>query len=441
MIPLSALAVIRTLNDAGFEAFIVGGAVRDMLRGVPSDDCDITTNALPEQTMQVFSHCTVIPTGLKHGTVTVVYGDDAFEITTYRTDGTYSDGRHPDDVRFTRSLEEDLARRDFTVNTMAYHPVLGVVDPFGGKDDLQNRQLRCVGDPAKRFTEDALRIARLLRFASVLNFDVDEKTAAAADTLCERLDLVAPERKRVELVKMLCGRNFKSTALRFHKPLCRIVPALSPLYGFEQHNPHHEFTVYEHTVRAVAAAPQDVITRLAVLFHDIGKPSVFSFDENGVGHFYGHAAVSEQIAKETMQALRFDNAAIKAVLPLVHYHDGALTADKKLLRRRWRQLGDRNGVERLIDVKRADASACKLDSVPPHYDDVRAVLDDIERRNDCVNVASLAVNGRDLLACGYHAGPVIGEILEGLLSEVIAETVENDREALLKLAETRWPHG
>ncbi len=438
MISKATSDVIKALNDAGFEAFLVGGAVRDGLRGVSSDDRDITTNALPEQTMAVFAGHRVIPTGLQHGTVTVGFENELFEITTYRTDGSYTDGRHPDHVQFTRSLEEDLARRDFTVNALAFHPDRGIIDPFGGVDDLNRRQLRCVGNPINRFSEDALRIARLLRFASVLAFDIDPSTADAADRLCDRLELVAPERKRVELVKMLTGRRFTDVALALPRPFCRLVPALTPLVGFEQHNPHHDFTVYEHTVRAVGNAPYDTITRLALLFHDVGKPPTFSFDENGIGHFYGHAGVSEQIAKEAMTSLRFDNATIHAVLPLIHYHDGLLFADKKQLRRRLRQLDGRDNVERLLDVKYSDVSAQKHDSIPPDFREIRRLLDDIIRDNDCVHPHSLAVNGHDLINAGFTPGPAIGVMLETLLDEVINERVDNTKEALMQLIESRW---
>lgn len=437
MLSSSACSLIARLNAAGFEAFAVGGCVRDMLLGKKADDIDITTSAHPEQTAALFSDCRVIPTGLSHGTVTVLTDGQAYEITTYRTDGRYSDGRHPDNVRFTSSLKEDLARRDFTVNAIAYHPKDGIVDPFGGQKDLDAHCLRCVGDPSKRFAEDALRIARLVRFAAVLGFAVEPDTAAAAHTLCARLDLVAAERKRVELFKLLTGASFLQASLSFSDILCRIVPCLTPLVGFDQRNPHHDFDIYTHTVRAVDAAPRDLIVRLALLFHDVGKPSCFTVDEQQIGHFYGHAAQSEALAEDALRLLRTDTKTVRAVLPLVRYHDIPLFPSKAFVRRWLSRLGE-DAFFRLLEVKKADASACKENRVPPDFSDILCFAEEIRHDKDCLSRSSLAINGSDLLSLGVPPGPAIGDVLQALLDEVMAGRCDNEKSALEAAVKERW---
>lgn len=437
MLPPSAKQLLTRLHDAGFEAYAVGGCVRDFLRGVTPEDIDITTAATPHEILTVFENLRTIPTGLQHGTVTVLVDGVPFEITTFRTDGTYSDGRHPDSVAFTTLLTEDLARRDFTVNAIAMREDGTVIDPFGGAEDLRNGILRCVGDPEKRFQEDALRIARLFRFMGALGFDVDAATVDAAVRLCDRLDLVAAERKRVELTKALVGEHFLKAATTLPSVLCAIVPALSPLVDFDQHNPHHAFDIYTHTVRAVDAAVRDPIIRLAVLLHDIGKPNTFHMDENGVGHFYGHPAHSNALAEETLHALRFDNATIHAVLPLVAHHDIPISAERRLVKRRLAQFGE-TGLRRLLAVKQADAAGCFADSVPPDFDDIHRLIDDLLAEEACVSLRDLAIGGGDLLTAGFAAGPLIGTILNTLLQDVVEERLPNEREVLLHAAKERW---
>ncbi|MBQ3093999.1 MAG: HD domain-containing protein [Clostridia bacterium] len=439
MLHTTAVTIITRLNKAGFEAFAVGGCVRDAFRGKIADDIDIATSARPEETMAVFADCRVIPTGVAHGTVTVLLDGRSFEITTYRTDGTYSDARHPDSVQYVRTLEEDLARRDFTVNAMAFHPTLGLIDRFGGMEDLHQKRLRCVGDPYKRFSEDALRIARLVRFMSVLGFTVEEETAAAAHALCNRLQAVAAERKQAEFKKMLTGDGFFQTATAFSDVLCELVPPLTPLVGFEQHSPHHDFDVYTHTVRAVHAAEKELYVRLAVLFHDLGKPDTFFTDEQGVGHFYGHPAVSETLAKDALAALRFDNATIQTVLPLVRYHDTQIAPTKRSVRRWLSRLGKEN-FDRLLAVKRADALGCKENSQAPDFSELQQVANDIVREAECFSLSSLAIGGNDLLALGYEASPAIGKILRELLDRVIDEQLPNDAAVLKDYVQRRWPH-
>ncbi len=439
MLPNAAVTVIARLEQAGFDAFAVGGCVRDMLRGVTADDVDITTSAAPDEVMAVFANERVIPTGIAHGTVTVIIEGQSFEVTTYRCDGKYSDSRHPDKVTFTASLTEDLARRDFTVNAMAYHPDKGIIDPFDGQKDLQNGILRCVGDAHTRFTEDALRILRLMRFMSVLSMRADDDTAEAAHALYYRLAAVAAERKRVELTKMLCGDNFETVALAFPEIMCELIPALSPLVDFSQQTPYHDHDAYTHTIKAVAACPNDAIVRLAALFHDLGKPLTFSTGDDGNGHFYGHADHSEVLARDAMTALRFDNATIQAVLPLVKYHHAQIHPERKSVRRWAARLGE-DGLRRLLALKIADAAACKDDVTPPCFDDITAVLDDVIDEADCIHLKSLEINGRDLQALGVPAGPQIGTLLQEMLEAVMTDALQNEREALLNFAKARWQH-
>ncbi len=438
MLSPRALHLIARLEQAGFSAFAVGGCVRDMLRGVTADDVDITTSAWPEQVMEVFADEHTVPTGLAHGTVTVIIDGEAFEVTTFRRDGDYKDGRHPLQVSFDATLTDDLSRRDFTVNAMAFHPETGIIDPFGGQDDLKQGILRCVGDPMKRFEEDALRIARFVRFLSTLDMTADAATADAAHRLYVRLDAVAAERKRVETVKMINGTAFLRVAQDYSDVLTRIIPTLSSLVGFDQHSPHHDYDIYIHTCRAVAACPRDTVTRLAALFHDVGKPAVFTLDENGHGHFYDHATHSESLARQSLIDLRFDNHTIDAVLPLVRHHHIPLTADRRVVRRRLSRFGDVN-LRRLCDLKVADAVACKDDRPTPDYTAFLAMVDRVLAEQDCLSIKDLAVNGDDLFAVGIPRSKEMGRVLQRLFEAVQADACPNTKDALLTLTKEWWP--
>jgi len=436
LLPSSVISILRRLEHAGFSAYVVGGYVRDMLRGVQADDIDITTNALPEQVMQVFSGDRLIPTGLSHGTVTLLSDGTAYEITTFRVDGDYADGRHPDQVSFHATLTDDLARRDFTVNAMAYHPEEGLIDPFGGKQDLEQGILRCVGDPARRFEEDALRIARLLRFMSVLNMTPDPATAEAAHALYPRLAMVAAERKLAEWKKLLLGPAFLRTALAFPDVITQTIPALSPLVGFDQRSPYHDADIYTHTCRTVAACPYDLTLRLAALFHDVGKPATFTVDEHGIGHFYGHAPISESIAEEALAALRLDKATTRAVLPLIRQHHLELKADRRFVRRWLSRLGE-DTLRRLCDLRTADAAAAKAGRPLPDHTAFLSTLDEVLARQDCLHLRDLAVNGADLAAIGVPRDHRMGRLLSELLEAVQEEQCENERTALLAWAKER----
>ncbi len=299
-IPPHAERILTLLNQAGYKAYVVGGCVRDALLSKTPKDWDICTSALPDEMERVFQGFRVVETGLKHGTLTVVLDGIPYEITTFRVDGAYTDHRHPDGVTFVTDVREDLARRDFTVNAMAYHPAEGLIDAFGGQEDLRRGVIRCVGQPEERFREDALRILRALRFASVYGFTIDEETAKAAHELKETLSLVAAERIRAELGKLLCGQGCGNILRAYRDILGQILPQLVPMFDFPQCTPHHRFDVWEHTVRSVENVPATEVLRFTMLLHDAGKPATFTRDEDGVGHFCGHAACSEKIAEAVM---------------------------------------------------------------------------------------------------------------------------------------------
>lgn len=330
-LPPQVNTVFLLLDAAGYEAFLVGGAVRDYVRdGSPAKDWDITTNALPEQVEAVFSEYHLIETGLKHGTVTVVIDHEPIEITTYRIDGDYSDHRHPDSVSFTRSLKDDLERRDFTMNALAYSPKDGVVDLVGGKTDIENGIVRCVGDPDRRFQEDGLRMLRALRFASVYGTEIDEATASAIHRNKSLLRDIAAERIQSELTKMLCGPGVAAILKEFADVIAVAIPEIRPMFGFEQRNPHHNKDIWNHTILVVDSITPAPVLRWAALLHDIGKPSCFSIGADGVGHFFGHAETSTTFAEVILSRLRFDNTGRERILRLIRYHDMPITADRKL---------------------------------------------------------------------------------------------------------------
>ena len=426
------LSVLRRLNDAGYQAWFVGGCVRDMLLGVPPKDFDLTTSALPEQVCKVFSSERVIPTGLKHGTVTVLLDGQPIEVTTYRVDGSYSDNRHPDSVRFTDQLRDDLARRDFTVNAMAWHPDHGLADYFGGQADLRAGMIRCVGVPDARFGEDALRILRALRFASVLGFQVAPETAASVRRNRRLLDNVSRERVSAELLKLLCGENVFQILMQFPEVLCVPLPELLPCLGFEQRNPHHCFDVYTHLIHTVKETPAEPSLRLAALLHDIGKPACFSLDARGVGHFYGHGEESARQTQLIVERLRLDRATAERVVTLVRWHDAPiLPPEERTVKRALRKYTP-EAFFPLMAIKRADNLAQHPDwrGRQREYDRIETIAREILAREDCFSLKDLAVNGKDLIALGMRPGPALGKTLNDLLEAVISGRVENTREAL-----------
>ena len=433
MIPQEVQAVLRTLEQAGHEAYVVGGCVRDMQMGLPPHDWDVTTSALPEETMALFPHF-AIPTGLQHGTVTVRSGGVSCEVTTFRTDGDYPDHRHPAAVTFTRSLREDLARRDLTVNAMAMDRRGVLTDLHGGREDLRRGLLRCVGEPDRRFDEDALRIMRTLRFASVLGFTVEERTAAALHRCAPLLGSIAAERLLSEMDRLLCGRYVLPVLLAYPDVLGVFLPELLPCVGLDQRNRHHLYDVWGHTSRAVAAVPPEPVLRWTMLLHDVGKPPCFTVDDRGVGHFYGHPKVSAELAETACRRLRMDKRTAHQVVTLVQWHDRDIPRTEKAIARAVHQLGE-GTFRQLLAVKRADNLA--------QHPDYRYRLADIDRAEEilntllekqaCFSLRDLAVNGRDLTALGLR-GPAIGQTLNALQAQVMDGALPNQRDALLNAA-------
>lgn len=435
-LPDHAACAIERLEAAGFETWAVGGCVRDSLRGAVPHDWDLCTAARPEQMQAVFAGERVLATGLKHGTLTLLTDGGPLEITTFRADGGYSDGRHPDGVRFVGHVEDDLARRDFTVGAMAYHPERGLCDPFGGQDDLQDGILRAVGDPDARFQEDALRILRAVRFASQLGFAVELETAAAMRRQAARLDCIAAERIREELTGMLCGRFAQRALMEFTDILGMVLPELVPMFGCAQQNPHHLYDVWEHSVRATGQVPAEPVLRWSMLLHDCGKPACKTVDENGIGHFYGHPKVSREIAGRILRRLRFSNEDSERILLLVEQHDRPLGDTDKLVRRRLSQIGE-DRFRDLLAVKKGDAVGQGT-----HPEDVawlhgmERCLNDVLAAESCFSLRQLAVDGNDIKALGL-SGPAVGEMLHALLGAVIDGQADNTREALTALARAR----
>ncbi len=427
--------LISALVSAGYTAYAVGGCVRDSLLGREPKDWDLCTSALPEEMQSVFARDHVVETGLKHGTLTVVRNHVPYEITTYRLDGAYSDHRHPDSVTFVDQIDSDLARRDFTINAMACGAEGEILDLFQGAEDLAGKVIRCVGDPSRRFEEDALRILRALRFASDLDFQVDPATDRAIRRLYPTLENIAAERIRVELVKLLCGPGAGRILREYAEIIVFLLPCLKPTLGYHQENPHHLYTVWEHTVRAVEEIPPDPALRLTMLFHDCGKPLSRTTDARGVGHYYGHQAVSARLAEEALEKLRFDRALSGRVLRLIAAHDISLSAEKKLLLRRLNQFGEED-LRALFEIHRADRVATGTrdpQHAMEHMRELNAALDAVLAENPCYTRKDLAVDGRDLVALGYR-GKEIGDRLSGLLNEVIDGSLPNDRQALLEAA-------
>lgn len=434
MFPAQVSAILERLEQAGFAAYAVGGCVRDTLLGRVPQDWDVATSARPEQTAALFAGRS-IPTGLQHGTVTVRQEGLSVEVTTFRADGPYSDHRRPDAVYFSDSLAEDLCRRDLTVNAMAMDAAGALHDPFGGREDIRRRVLRCVGDPERRFREDALRILRTLRFSATLGFAIEPETHRALRTQCGDLRYVAAERVREELTKLLCGQDAGRVLEEEPQVLGVVLPEILPCVGFDQHNRHHCYDVWGHTARTVAAAPPDPILRWAMLLHDLGKPQCFTLDEQGVGHFHGHHRPSAEMAESICRRLRFDKAAAQRICLLVRYHDRSIPLTERAIRRAMNQLGV-DGLRQLCAVKRADNLAQHPDyrGRQQEIDRGEAIMEELLAKDACFSLKQLAVNGQDMMALGLQ-GPAIGKMLQTLLDAVIDGAVENERNALLSLAQ------
>lgn len=429
---------LNALEDAGFAAWCVGGCVRDALLGLTPHDYDICTAALPEQTEAVFSDHRLVLAGKKHGTVGVIFEKEVVEITTFRTEGDYLDNRHPDWVEFVPDVEKDLARRDFTVNAMAYNPEDGYVDPFGGQQDLADGILRAVGDPYLRFREDALRILRGLRFASRFHLTIEPATKAAMVELAPLLDKIARERAFEELCKLLLTVTAQELS-EYIPILTQVLPELAPMVGFQQHSPHHRYDVFTHTAYVVEAVPRELPLRWAALLHDVGKPVSFTQDENGRGHFKGHAKVSSEMADAILLRLKAPTALRQQITELIGQHMTKLEPDKKLLRRRLGKLGAAF-LDQLLLLQEADmgSKGTGKPSELAQFDELRRLLKEIEEENSCLALKDLSLDGKALQQAGFAPGPKMGQCLNILLERVLDEQLPNEKNALLDAAKTIW---
>lgn len=435
-LPDSARVVIDVLEDAGFEAWLVGGFVRDSLMGRPVHDVDIATNAHWEEVRDVAEaqHLHTFETGTKHGTISVQAEGDIIEVTTYRSDGDYADARHPDHVTFVKTIDEDLARRDFTMNAIAYHPLRGIFDPYGGCADIAACTIRAVGDAPTRFGEDALRILRAVRFASELGFTIEPVTLAGAHAQVAQLQLVAAERVRVELERMLLGKNVRRALLDYADIIVEVLPELDAMRGFDQKSPYHIYDIYEHTAYVVEGTPATPLLRWAALLHDVGKPSTFTIGPNGQGHFFGHAPVGAPIAQSILSRLRAPSRLTADVVSLVHFHDTHIPAQPRSVKRLLNKLAGRSELFfSLCELQVADARAHA-----PEYQErgklaeqVALCLKDILAAGEAFSLRDLAITGADVIALGVEPGPSVGHLLDAALEAVIDEDVVNEHEVLI----------
>lgn len=432
----NAEKLIRQLNNNGYEAFIVGGCVRDYLLGITPHDTDICTSALPEQTKKCFENYHTFDTGMKHGTISVVCDGEVYEITTYRIDGDYSDNRHPDSVSFTRNINEDLRRRDFTVNAMAYNAECGLVDPYGGKKDLESKIIRCVGNPDTRFNEDALRILRALRFASVYGFTIEENTSRSVIRNAALLKNIATERITSEFLKLICGKDAVRILDTYKDVISVIIPEISVMFDFNQNNIHHSLDLWHHTLSALGIIEAQPILRMAMLLHDIGKPFVKTTDTNGQSHFQGHQLESRKIADKILHRLKLPSDFIEKTLLLIEYHDVRFNGSKKLMKKVMNVLGT-DLTKQLLTVEYADISAqsqYQRDEKLGYLEKATTHLDVIIKDNECFKLSQLDINGKDIMALGVKEGKDVGNILDYLLMLVIDANIPNEKTVLISKA-------
>jgi tRNA nucleotidyltransferase (CCA-adding enzyme) len=437
IIPDKAKHIIDTLKNSGYEAYVVGGCVRDSILGRAPEDWDITTSATPQEVKALFKR--TIDTGIQHGTVTVMADKEGFEVTTYRIDGKYEDGRHPKEVTFTPSLEEDLKRRDFTINAMAYNDEDGLVDLFGGISDIEAGIIRCVGDAQERFNEDALRIMRAIRFSAQLGYVIEENTLNAISRVAPNLCKISAERIQVELVKLLVSDHPDYLRIAYKTGITKIImPEFDIAMETPQNHPHHQYNVGEHILHSLLEIPAQKELRIAMLLHDIGKPDTLTIGEDGITHFHGHAAVGQAMAKDILKRLKFDNDTISCVSRLVLYHDygNGVEPNFKFVRHAVNKIGE-DIFPSFLMVKRADVLSQslymrqeKLESLKKMSD----LYDEICRKKQCVSLKTMAVTGKDLIAEGMKPGKELGEILDKLLQLVIDNPEYNEKDFLIKKA-------
>jgi len=434
-IPPEALHIINTLNAHGFEAYAVGGCVRDSILGRKPQDWDITTNAKPHQIKGIFQK--TVDTGIKHGTVTVLDGGCGIEVTTYRIDGEYKDNRRPESVQFTSSLTDDLSRRDFTINSIAYHPSEGIVDPFNGLEDIRNKTIRTVGHPDSRFHEDALRMLRAVRFSAQLDFEVHGDTLDAIKRNHSLIKNISWERTRDELTKLLTSEHpFRLALLHDTGLLQHVLPEFDLCFHITQNHPYHVYNVAIHTLHAVASIEATTILRWAMLLHDTGKAVTKTTDRNNIDHFYGHPKKSEEIAIRVLKRLRFDAKSTDLICRLIKHHDMDIKPTHKSVRRAVRSIGD-DIFWNLLKVQEADRKAQNPEKLPPRQkmlNEIRNIYREIKESNQCLSLKELAIDGSDLLKAGFSQGPHIGKVLNRLLDAVIDDPELNRRDKLLELA-------
>lgn len=438
-LPEKVNTIIQTLQEHGYEAYAVGGCVRDSLLGREPGDWDITTSASPDETKKLFAR--TVDTGIEHGTVTVLLGKEGFEVTTYRIDGKYEDSRHPTEVIFTRNLREDLLRRDFTINAMAYNDTEGIVDIFGGMDDLKRKIIRCVGNARERFGEDALRIMRGVRFAAQLGFSLEKETKEAMTELAPTLEKISAERIQTELVKLLVSDSPELIREAYHLGVTAVIlPEFDEMMRTGQETKYHRYDVGEHTVQAVCNVPPDKVLRLTMLLHDVAKPEMKTVDADGTAHFKGHDIRGEQKAKEILRRLKFDNDTIHKVTKLVRWHDYRMPAEKKNVRKAMSKISAELFPMYLL-VKRADILAHSMyrrEEELENLSGLQKCYEEIVAGHECVSLKQLAVTGTDLIGIGMKPGKQIGEVLNELLRIVLEYPEFNNKEHLLRFVQNRF---
>jgi len=427
--------IIKTLWQQGYEAYAVGGCIRDSILGKKPEDWDITTSATPEEIKKIFKR--TFDTGIEHGTITVLLDKIGYEVTTYRIDGKYEDHRHPKEVEFTRNLREDLLRRDFTINAMAYNAQEGLIDLFGGMKDLKEKKIACVGSAIKRFEEDALRILRAVRFAAQLGFIIEEETKEAISELTDSLQYVSAERIQVELVKMLVSAHPEQIEEAYRLGITKVIlPEFDKMMHTEQETPHHQYNVGVHTIYALQNIEANKVLRLAILFHDMGKPKMKTIDQEGIAHFKGHALVGERITKQVLRRLKFDNDTIQTVAKLVLYHDYRIPAQAPIVRKAMNKIGV-DLFPLYLMLQRADTSA-KSEYLREEkilaIEQVEKLYIQIIESKQCIVLKDLAISGKDLLEIGIPQGARIGEILQTLLNEVLEYPERNQKKILIQRA-------
>lgn len=428
--------IIKTLEDNGFECFAVGGCVRDSLSGHSVNDWDFTTNATPDEIERCFCDYTTVDIGKKFGTICVVIDGENYEITTYRTDGDYSDSRHPQSVEFSCDLLDDLSRRDFTINALAYNDRVGLVDKFSGLDDLNYGVIRCIGDADTRFNEDALRILRALRFSSTYGYSIESNTSQAIIKNKDKLNLVSNERVIKEFLRLLCGDNVDFILRRYRDVIAVIIPEISVMFNFNQNSLHHNKDLWRHTVSSIKNTAPDEVLRTAMLLHDIGKPMTVSTDKMGHSHFHNHPKLSAAMASTILKRLKYPTAFINKVNILIENHDNRLTPDSPTVKRCMRDLGAENTKDLLV-IQRADILAQSVYKRQEKLSTLEQVVREYERiikSGECYSLDTLAVNGKDIIHLGVSSGELIGKILSKLLDKVIDGKVSNDSESLLLYA-------